>query len=414
MEDRTQLMEPVIDRPKPTLPMNTSTTCAPASTLDPYTDEALLNPWPLYRELRELGPAVWLEKYRMFALARYDAVVKVLRDWQAFPSSFGVMMNNDMNYVLRGNTLCSDGDAHNRLRQVVIRPLTPVALKSLQNEVEREAGAVVDRLCAKRRFCATAELAAYLPVTIVSNAVGLPEEGRERMMDWSIGMFNCFGPLNERARNAMPVLSEMMHYARTHAVPGKLKPGSWAEAIHRAAVAGEVPPEAVPVMMIDYMGPSLDTTIFGVSSAVWLFAKHPDQWDLVRDEPSLIPSAINEALRMEAPVQGFSRYVARDYDLDGVPLPAGSRAIVFYGAANRDPRQFPDPDRFDVRRDNAGRHIAFGAGPHMCVGMNLAKLEMRALFVALARRVKRFRIEEEERMLHNVLRGFNKLIVTVE
>jgi len=84
-------------------------------------------------------------------------------------------------------------------------------------------------------FCATAELATYLPVTIVSSAVGLPQEGRERMMEWSMGLFNCFGPMNERTHNAMPVLSEMMHYARTHAVPGKLKPGSWAEAIHHAA-----------------------------------------------------------------------------------------------------------------------------------------------------------------------------------
>jgi cytochrome P450 len=394
--------------------MNASTIRAPISALDPYADQALLNPWPLYRELREMGPVVWLEKYGMLALTRYDVVVKVLRDWEAFPSSFGVMMNDEMNQVLRGNTLCSDGDVHNRLRRVVIRPVTPVALKSLQDEVEREAEEVVDRLCAKGRFCAAGELATYLPVTIVSNAVGLPEEGRERMMEWSIGMFNCFGPLNERARNAMPVLSEMMHYARTHAVPGKLKPGSWAEAIHHAAAAGEVPPDAVPVMMIDYMGPSLDTTIFGISSGVWLFANHPDQWDLVRDDPSLLPAAINEILRMDAPIQGFSRYVARDYDLDGVLLPEGSRAIVFYGAANRDPRQFPDPDRFDVRRDNAGRHMAFGAGPHMCLGMNLAKLEMRALFTALARRVKRFRIEEEERVLHNILRGFSKLMVSVE
>jgi cytochrome P450 len=414
MDGRTQLMEPVIDRPKPALPMNTSTTRALASTLDPYTDQALLNPWPLYRELREMGPVVWLDKHRMFALTRYDVVLKVLRDWEAFPSSFGVMMNDDMNQVLRGNTLCSDGNAHNQLRRVVIRPLTPAALKSLEHEVEREAEALVDRLCAKGRFCATAELATYLPMTIVSNAVGLPEQGRERMMEWSIGMFNCFGPLNERARNAMPVLSEMMHYARTHAVPGKLKPGSWAEAIHDAAAAGEVPPEVVPVMMIDYMGPSLDTTIFAISNGVWLFAEHPEQWDLVRNDPSLIPAAINEVLRMEAPIQGFSRYVAREYDLDGVPLPAGSRAIAFNGAANRDPCQFPDPDRFDVRRDNAGRHMAFGAGPHMCVGMNLAKLEMRALFTALARKVKRFRVEKEARMLHNILRGFSNLIVTVE
>jgi cytochrome P450 len=106
--------------------------------------------------------------------------------------------------------------------------------------------------------------------------------------------------------------------------------------------------------------------------------------------------------------------VARDYDLDGVSLPQGSRAIVFYGAANRDPRQFAEPDRFDILRGNAGRHMAFGAGPHMCVGMSLARLEMRALFTALARRVKRFRLEHGQRMLNNVLRGFSKLIVTME
>jgi cytochrome P450 len=414
MDARTRPLQPAIVMPEQALHTSPATMRAPTSPLDPYTDQALLKPWPLYRELREMGPAVWLEKYEMFALTRYNVVVKALRDWEAFPSSLGVMMNDDMNQVLRGNTLCSDGDAHNRLRRVVIRPVTPAALKSLEDEVEREAEAVVERLCARGRFYATRELATYLPVTIVSNAVGLPEEGRERMMAWSIGMFNCFGPMNERARNAMPVLSEMMHYARTHAVPGKLKPGSWAEAIHDAAAAGEVPPEAVPVMMIDYMGPSLDTTIFAISSGVWLFAKYPDQWDLLRDDPSLIPGAINEILRIEAPIQGFSRYVARDYDLDGVPLLKGSRAIVFYDAANRDPRQFPEPDRFDVRRDNAGRHMAFGAGPHMCLGQNLAKLEMRALFTVLVRRVKRFRIAEEERMLNNVLRGFSKLIVTVE
>src|SRR5260370_13752048 len=105
----------------------------------------------------------------MFAGTRDDAVMKALRDRQAFPSSFGVMMNDDMNNLLRGNTLCSDGDAHNRLRRVVIRPVTPVALRSLQNEVEREAEPIVDRLYAKRPFCATADLAPHLPVTSVAS-----------------------------------------------------------------------------------------------------------------------------------------------------------------------------------------------------------------------------------------------------
>ena len=165
-------------------------------------------------------------------------------------------------------------------------------------------------------------------------------------------------------------------------------------------------------MMVDYLGPSLDTTISAIATAVWLFAKNPDQWDMVRENPRLIPSAVNEVLRYDPPIQGFSRYVAREVDMEGVLLPAGSRAIMFYGAANRDERKYPDPDRFDVLR-RPGDHLGFGAGPHACVGMNLARMEMIALFTALAKRVGRFTILEEEAVLNNVLRGFKLLRVAV-
>ena len=165
-------------------------------------------------------------------------------------------------------------------------------------------------------------------------------------------------------------------------------------------------------MMADYLGPSLDTTIFAISTAVWLFANNPEQWDLVREDPLLMPSAVNEVLRYDSPIQGFSRYVARDVNLDGAILPAGSRAIVFYGAANRDERKYPGADRFDVRR-RPGDHLGFGAGPHACVGMNLARIEMLALFTALAKRIRRFTILEEEPVLNNVLRGFKTLRVSV-
>jgi cytochrome P450 len=227
-------------------------------------------------------------------------------------------------------------------------------------------------------------------------------------------MFDCFGPENDRTRKALPVLEEMMHYATTQAVRGKLKPGSWAEAILEAADRGDVDRSLCPVLMIDYMGPSLDTTIFGISSGVWLFAKYPEEWDKVCESPSLIPNAINEILRLEAPVQGFSRYVASDYNMDGITLPAESRAIAFYGAANRDGRKFPDPHRFDVARSNSINHLAFGAGSHACAGINLARLEMKAIFSSLAKMVARFHIEHEKRLINNVLRGFAKLNVSIE
>ena len=386
---------------------------APASDYDPYTDAALLNPWPGYRQLRDAGPAVWLPQYEMFALTRYTSVRDALRDWETFSSAYGVMMNEEMNQVLRGNTLCSDGAAHDALRRVVIRPLRPREVAELTEQITREADRVVDRVVGQGSFDAAAELAHHLPLAIVSNLVGLPEQGRERMLVWASALFNCIGPRNERTLSAFPVLEEMVGYASTQAVRGKLKPGSWAERLHDAADRGELPPEALPVMMIDYMAPSLDTTIYAITSAVWLFAQHPDQWDLVRDNPSLIPAAMNEVLRMEAPIQDFSRLTVRDYDMDGITIPAGSRAIAFYGAANRDEREYPDPDRFDVRR-NPANHLAFGTGPHVCVGVYLARMEMTALFTALARRVRRFSLGDTERALHNILRGFTKLDVAVE
>lgn len=384
----------------------------PTSDWDPYSDEALLDPWPGYAALREAGPTVWLNRHQMLAMTRHSSAKSVLNDVEAWSSAEGVMMNDVMNQVLKGGTLCSDGDTHEAQRRVIIRPVRPIALKKLQDEITAEAEELVERLTKQGSFDAATELAHHLPLVVVSNLIGLPKEGRERMLVWASEMFNCFGPDNERTRHAMPVLEEMMGYATTQAVRGKLKEGSWAEALHDAADRGEIAREAVPVMMIDYFGPSLDTAIFAIANAVHLFATHPAQWDLVRKDLSLLPGAINETLRMEAPIQDFSRFAMTDYDLDGVTIPAGTRAIVFYGSANRDEREYPDPDRFDVTR-NPTTHLSFGSGPHQCVGMNLAKMEMLALFTALASRVERFEITNSERALHNVLRGFTRLEVKV-
>jgi cytochrome P450 len=390
-----------------------SRTDAPNSDIDPYCDEALIEPWDLYRQLQQLGPAVWLTRYQMFALTRYDSVARALKDASVFSSACGVMMNDDMNRVLRGNTLCSDGSEHRRLRQIILKPMRASLLDSLRSEVTTKAEQLVDRLVAKRKFCAVAELAAALPVDIVASAVGLPAEGSERMLIWAEQMFNCFGPSNERSRSAFPVLQEMMHYATTQAVRGKLKPGSWAEAIIDAVDRSEVEEVARPVLMIDYMGPSLDTTIHAIGNGVWLFAKHPEEWRKVCEAPARAALAVNEILRMESPIQGFSRSVTKDYDMGGITLPLGSRVIAFYGAANRDPRKFPSPETFDVTR-NAVEQLAFGIGPHVCVGQHLARLEMNAIFQALATRVTRFHIEKEVRGVNNILRGFSELLVSVE
>ena len=383
------------------------------SDFDLFADEALLDPYPIYETLRARGGAVWMEKYKVFAYSRYDDVKHALATPKVYSSAYGVTYNDKMNHVLRNGLLCSDAPHHDTLRRVIERPLTPKALSALRDRVRTAAEALVDRLVAQKTFDAATELAQYLPVTIVSELVGLPEEGREKMLEWAAANFNCIGPINQRTEAAFPIVEEMVHYALTQCVPGKLAPDSWAERIWTAADNGEIDRDLCPFLMNDYMGPSLDTTIFATANAIWLFARHPEQWDVIRRNPALIPQAVNEVIRLESPIQGFTRYVTRDVEVDGTPVPTGSRVAVLYASANRDERKWRDPDTFDVLRDDLGDHLGFGFGEHQCVGNNLARMEIRLLLTALASRVERFELGETRRVMNNVLRGFSQCIVTV-
>ena len=136
-------------------------------------------------------------------------MIRALKDASAFSSASGVMMNDHMNEVLRGNTLCSDGTDHQRLRRVIGKLLSPTALKSLQEEITSKAERLVERLVSKGTFCAITELATFLPMDIVASAGGLPRDGRERMLVWAAQMFNCFGPLNDRARGAFTDVAQI-------------------------------------------------------------------------------------------------------------------------------------------------------------------------------------------------------------
>jgi cytochrome P450 len=384
----------------------------PSSEIDLYSEQSLLDPFPLYQRLRDLGPVVWFPKYEMYVLARFKDVQESMRNWQLFSSAQGVMLNQQMNDTLRGIVLCSDEPEHRVLRRVIAKPITPSAITEYSELITREAEGLVERLVARKHFDAATELAQYLPVTVVSNLVGLPDEGRERMLDWAAANFECFGPINDRTIRAFETVKEMVHYAFTQCTREKLKPDGWARMIWEAADRGEIPVEKPPLMMNDYMGPSLDTTIFTTSSAIWLFAQNPEQWRLLRSNPDLIPNAINEVVRLESPLQGWSRVATQDAHFGECVIPKGSRAIMLWGSANRDERKWELPDRFDITRRNAD-HMGFGHGVHTCVGMHLAKMEITALLRALIRRVNRLELGATTRVVNNVMRGLSKVEVTV-
>jgi cytochrome P450 len=384
----------------------------PRSDIDLFTDDALANPYPLYRQLRALGPVVWLTANDMYAFPRYQEVRDASLNWEVFSSAEGVMMNAEINAQLKGITLCSDPPEHTEMRNVLGRPLKPERLREQTPKIEAAAESVVSRLVSQGTFDAATELAEYLPLNVVSDLVGLGDSGRDQMLDWAAATFDAQGPMNKRTRDSFPKLGEMVEFAMNDAVPGKLDPDGWAAELYAAAERGDVPAEKCPFMMIDYIAPSLDTTIYAISSTIYLLARNPGQWQVLREDPSLIPHAVNEALRLESPVQRFTRLVTRDHEVGGTVLPAGSRVVLLYGSANRDERKYPDPDRFDIHRKPSD-HLAFGHGEHVCIGMNLARAQMRALLEALIPRVERFELLESSLALNNTLRGFRTLRVRI-
>lgn len=387
-------------------------TKCPGSDIDLFSDDVLRNRYPMYKRLRDAGSVVFMRSLNVYALPRYQDVREALSNWEVFSSARGVALTDSVNEMIIGNTLDSDPPKHDQLRRVLQRPLTAPALRALTEQIETEAEKLVESLVIKQSFDAVTDLAQYLPVSIVSNLVGLPEEGRERMLDWASAAFNSLGPANARCLVAMEISRGLVDYIFHYLTPDMLKENSWAAMALAAARDGELTEEEARGLLLDYVGPSLDTTILATASAIWLFGRNPVQWDIMRSDHSLVSGAIDEVLRLESPIQCFSRHVTRDHMIEGSVMPAGSRVLVMYGSANRDERKWQDPERFDVLR-SATDHLAFGHGVHKCVGNLLAKLEIKALLSALLRHVKHFELGVEQPIINNMLHGFAHLEVTI-
>ena len=379
---------------------------------DLFSDDALLEPFGHYRALRDAGPVVWLSAHEVYAVARYEDVRAVLEDPHTFCSGRGVGLNDFINEGGRGTTLMSDGEEHERQREIIGRPLTPARLAELRPDAQAIADTLVDELVSKGSFEAVSELAGVLPATWVPDLLGWPESGREHLLAWANASFDGLGPLNQRAIAAAEGLLGMTAFAHEVA-RADLPPGTMAAGVLDAAARGEIEESRCPMLIIDYLAPSLDTTVSAIGNALWLFANHPGQWRQLRDDPSRVKQALNEALRLESPISCFSRITTVDTTVNGVGVPAGSRILVSYASANRDERRWDRADQFDINRESAG-HVAFGYGIHACAGMGLARLEGAAILTSLVERVETIELAgPPQRKLNNLIRSFRSLPVRV-
>jgi cytochrome P450 len=379
---------------------------------DLFSDDVLAEPYEHFRAIRDLGPVVHLEAHDLLAVSRYADVRTVLGDPATYCSGEGVGLNEVVNRKFKGNTLMSDGEHHRAQRAVVGRPLTPKSLAALQPQVQALADTLVDGLVERGSFDAVTDLAQPIPSTWVPDLLGWPAEAREHLLDWANASFDSLGPLNARGIAAGGQLAEMFQFAQEISERGGLPQGSMAAKILEAAARGEITKEQCPVLMTGYLAPSLDTTISAIGNAIWLFATNPDQWKLLREDPSRVKGAFNEAIRLESPISCFSRVTTKDTQLDNIDIEKDSRILVMYASANRDERRWDRAEEFDIIRE-VSSHLGFGYGRHACVGMGLARLEGNAVLSALVTRVERLEVGVPVRKLNNLIRAFASLPIRV-
>jgi cytochrome P450 len=359
--------------------------------------------------MRKRGPVVWLSRHRLYALPRFAECKAVLRDDQTFVSGKGVALNPFTNRLSQGTTLISDGAEHDRRRKLVAHRMLPRALRAISDNVDQLAADVVTAAVERGEVDGVNDVASALPHAVVPDLVGWPCDKRDKLLRWGAATFDVLGPLNKQAVKSTPASLQMLRFAKRVVRQRSVIEGSMAHELLIAADAGELSHAECAPLMIDYIAPSLDTTISAISSALYLFATHPEQWQTLKDDPSLINNAVNEVVRYEAPLRAFARHAQCDTELADVRIPAGARLLVLYASANRDEREWDDPDTFDIRRD-ANRHLGFGQGAHACAGQSLARLETSAMLRALLERVERIELTAEPTWaLNNIIRRHERM-----
>ncbi|MBD2898030.1 Cytochrome P450 monooxygenase PikC [Actinomadura sp. RB99] len=343
------------------------------------------DPHPLLARLRAAEPVSWLPALGGWLVTSRDLAQRVMRDAAAFTV-------DDPRFstarVVGPSMLSLDGPVHTRHRDPFARPFRPARTRERFTAfVEAEVARLVGGLAPAGRAELRGELAGPLAVAVVAEALGLEGVDAATIRSWygafveAVSAITAGGDAPARADEAYALLRAAVEKAITEKAVTADAPGSLlAEAA--ADGAGLTTAEVVANAAILMFG-GIDTTEGMIANTVLHLLGHPGQLRLVLDDPGLLPAAIEESLRLEPSASVVDRYATRDTALGGVTVRAGDLVRVSIAGANRDPAVFPDPDRFDVRRANAGEHLAFAHGPHFCFGAHLARLEARTAVAAL-------------------------------
>jgi cytochrome P450 len=377
---------------------------------DPFAADTVADPYPWYRRLQDEAPLYRQEALDFWVLSRYDDVLAGARAHASLSSAEGIIYTRQPLPMM----LTMDPPDHTRLRRIVARDFTPSAVAPWQPLVEGLARDAVDRMLQEGTSDVVEAVASPLPILVIAEILGVPPDDYHQFRLWSDQIVESLA-LNdpgdiERATRTVDGILSLQRYLKTLVEERREAPrDDLLSRLVQPREEGALNDSEVFWFSLLLLVAGNETTTNLLGNVLHTFACEPAVWDRLRTSPELIGGAIEESLRHDSPIQGFFRTVITPYAVQGAEIPVGDRVLILYGAANRDPRHYDDPDAFRIDR-NPADHLGFGSGIHLCLGAHLARLEASAVLHELARRVRHF--EPAGDPVHGtnpILRGMAKL-----
>jgi cytochrome P450 len=371
--------------------------------LDPVTQA---NPYPLYNSLRTEAPVYWDPFLYSWVVTRHADVLHVLHHFSAQRTptpeqltAMGLSALNPIAEVMVRQMIFKDPPDHTHLRALASAAFTPTKVAQMRAHIQEIVDRLLDAVIPQGQMDVIADLASPLPAIVTAEMLGVPVDDHEMLKGWSLDFAEMLGNFQhnpDRLSMALRTVDEMVRYFSDAVREQKDHPrDGLVHAFMTAEIAGErLSHEEIVANLILTMTGGQETTTNLIGNGLLTLLLNPDQLEKLRGDPSLVPSAVDECLRFESPIQHTVRFAPGDETLGGKTIRKRQAVIAVIGAANRDPQRFPDPDTFDVARcDN--HHVAFGAGAHFCFGAPLARLEGRVAFETLLRRLPGLKLKSQ-------------------
>ncbi|MGK2930241.1 MAG: cytochrome P450 [Acidimicrobiales bacterium] len=386
---------------------------------DPYAYEIHEDPYPTYTRLREEAPVYRNEERGFWALSRHADVMAAFRDSDQFSNSHGVSIDpaaSGPNAHRTMSFLAMDPPQHGRMRGLVSRGFTPRRVAAMEDNIRALTVGHLDACLGGGRFDFVSDLAGKLPMDVISQMLGVPVADRARLRSQSDLLVHREEGVTDVPPAGIEAAMELVVYYADLIADRRTNPG---DDLVSALCAAEVEDDRLTddeiTAFLFLMVVAGNETTTKLLAHAWYWAwRNPEERQKVWDDPGRIPDWVEETLRYDTSSQMLARLATTDVELHGTTIPAGDQILLLAGSANRDPRAFPDPDRYDLDRDTSGI-ASFGVGRHFCMGASLARLEARVVLEELVKRVGAYEIDlAGTRRVHSVnVRGFETLPTTV-